>query len=80
VIISAEPVKTSARNQLTGRVISVEQEGSVHAVRAEFSGQVMTSLITPHSLEMLGIRPGSRVCFSFKANSLHLMAAEEADD
>lgn len=81
IIISTEPVTTSARNQLAGRVASVEQQGGVYAVTAEFEGHPMTSLITAHSLEHLGIRPGSRVYFSFKANSLHLMnAGEPADD
>lgn len=76
VFISTEPVKTSARNQIAGRVASVERQGRVHAVTAQFDGLEMTSLITAQSLQELGIRPGSRVYFSIKASSLHLMKAE----
>jgi molybdate/tungstate transport system ATP-binding protein len=76
IIISAEPVKTSARNQFAGRVTGVERQGSVYAVRALFGGREMTSLVTAHSVQELGIRPGALVYFSFKANSLHLMSAE----
>ncbi|MHC4787940.1 MAG: ATP-binding cassette domain-containing protein [Planctomycetota bacterium] len=80
IIISTEPVKTSARNQLAGRVRAVLRQGSVFAVTADCDGREMTALVTPHSLEQLGIRPGSRAYFSFKAHSVHLMSREDEPD
>ena len=80
VLISTEPVKTSARNQLAGRVAAVERRGRVYAVIAEFDGLQMTAMITEQSLVELGIAPGGPVYFSFKAHNLHLIAAEGDND
>ncbi len=80
IFISTEPVRTSARNQLTGLVVSVEKTGRTFAVEAEFDGLRLTSLVTQQSLQELEIRVGARVYFSFKASSLHLMEPEEERD
>ena len=80
IIVSTEPVHTSARNQIEGAVEAVERQGHVHAVTARFNGVAMTSLLTGHSLEEFGIEPGRRVYFSFKANGLHLIPAREPED
>ena len=81
ILISTEPVKTSARNQLAGRVAGVERRGRVYAVTGEFDGLQMTAMITEQSLLELGIAPGGPVYFSFKAHNLHLIsAAEDGDD
>ncbi len=77
VIISTAPVRTSARNQLAGRVKAVQKRGRIHAVIGEFNGQELTSLVTAQSLEELELRPGREVYFSFKASSLHLMSTEQ---
>ena len=77
ILISTEPVKTSARNQLAGRVASVERRGRVYAVTGDFGGLEMTSMITEQSLIELGIGPGGPVYFSFKAHNLHLIGAGE---
>jgi molybdate/tungstate transport system ATP-binding protein len=76
VLISTEPVRTSARNQLAGRVSSVERRGRVYAVLAEFDGLAMTAMITEQSLNELALAPGKPVYFSFKAHNLHLIASE----
>ncbi len=80
IIVSTGPVQTSARNQIEGTVESVERQGHVHAVTARFGTVAMTSLLTGHSVEALGIEPGRRVYFSFKANSLHLIPARDPED
>jgi molybdate/tungstate transport system ATP-binding protein len=79
VIVSNEPVKTSARNRLAGVVVSVAREGNVYAVTAQVHGVEMISLVTAGSLQELDIRPGRHVYLSFKAHSLHLMAAKGAE-
>jgi len=80
IIISAEPVRTSARNQFRGRVVSVEPRGPTHAVTGESGAMRLTALVTAQSLEELSIAPGAEVYFSFKAGSIHLMSAEETTD
>ncbi|MGD2175913.1 MAG: ATP-binding cassette domain-containing protein [Candidatus Brocadiaceae bacterium] len=77
ILISREPVRTSARNQLAGKITSVRQQGRTFAVTGLFDGLEMTSVITAQSLEELDIRPGAEVFFSFKAGSLHLMEDAE---
>jgi molybdopterin-binding protein len=80
IIISTEPVRTSARNQFRGRVVSVTPRGRTFAVTGEFDGMELTALVTAQSLEELSIAPDAEVYFSFKASSMHLMPAEEATD
>ncbi len=79
ILISRRPVRTSARNQLAGRVTRVDREGNVYAVTADCEGLEMTSVVTGQALQELEIEPGARVHFSFKASSLHLMPTEESD-
>jgi molybdopterin-binding protein len=82
IVVSCAPARTSARNQLCGQVESVTRRGEVFEVAGRFGGQRMTSIITPQSVEDLGIVPGARVFFSFKAGSVHLFDGEQgaADD
>jgi len=80
VLISIEPVKTSARNQLAGRVAAVERRGRVYAVTGDFHGLAMTAMITEQSVNELALAPGRPVYFSFKAHNLHLIATEDEPD
>jgi len=77
IIVSRKPVRTSARNQLAGTVESVNRRGEVWEVTGRFGNQSMSCIVTPQSLEELGIAPGVRVCFSFKAGNVHLFGDEQ---
>ncbi len=73
IIVSREPVRTSARNQLAVTVQSVTRRGDLFEVTASFREHLMTCIVTPLSVEELAIAPGAQVYFSFKAGSVHLM-------
>ncbi|MFW6189853.1 MAG: ATP-binding cassette domain-containing protein [Planctomycetota bacterium] len=79
VFLSAESVRTSARNQFRARVTRVEQRGHVYAVTGRFQGVELTALITDRSRRELDIRTGREVYFSFKAHALHLVEETASD-
>lgn len=72
IVVSRQPVETSARNQLGGVVESAVRRGDLYEVNGRFDGCLMTCVVTPESLEELQIAPGAQVYFSFKAGSVHL--------
>jgi tungstate transport system ATP-binding protein len=69
---SAEPGRTSARNQLRGRIIRALPLGSQMRVNLD-CGFTLISVITRRSWEELGLAPGQEVMVSFKASSVHLI-------
>ena len=76
IIVSRAPTRTSARNQLRGRVQSVTRRGQLFEVVGRFDEHLMTCIVTPQSVEELRIAPGAEVYFSFKAGSVHLFEGE----
>ncbi|MCD6415583.1 MAG: ABC transporter ATP-binding protein [Planctomycetes bacterium] len=77
VLISAEPVRASATNQIPVEVVSVERQGRLLAVTGRRDGLEISAIITPRSLDELGIEKGTLAYFSFKASSVHLMRIED---
>ena len=68
----AEPISTSARNQLKGKVVRIFPFGSQLKVTIN-CGFALSSLITKRSGEELGLEVGQEIVASFKASSVHLM-------
>ena len=69
VIVSAEPMKTSARNQLCGIVERVT-DGAVNAevvIKLE-GGNLVTATITEGSTHSLGLKEGGKACAIIKAS------------
>jgi tungstate transport system ATP-binding protein len=71
VILSAEKLATSARNQLAGKVTAVERTDHTVVVRLD-CGFPLRVLITGQSLTALKIRPGAEIFAVFKASALRL--------
>jgi len=68
-------MRLSARNQLKGRVIEV-QEGAVEAVvKIDVAGQKITSVVTLEAVRELGLTAGSEVVAIIKAD--HVMLGVE---
>jgi molybdate/tungstate transport system ATP-binding protein len=88
IIISREPIHTSARNQIAGTVESVARHGDLCDVTlqvgdaapdpSEPGADRITCVITPLSVQELGIEPGVQAFFSFKVGSVHLFQEETA--
>ena len=69
-------MKLSARNQLKGRVKSIEHGAVNSEVALELAdGTVIVSIITRTSAESLGLQPGSEAYAVIKAS--HVMIATE---
>ncbi len=65
IILSLEPLHSSARNCLEARIVRVAEQGA--AVRITLDGGVeLVSLVTRRSFDELGLRIGARVWASFK--------------
>ena len=76
VLLSKETgLKTSARNQLTGKIQRIS-EGAVNSdVTVDLGGgKSLSAVITHSSCEELELKPGDNVCAFFKASNVILMA------
>jgi molybdopterin-binding protein len=72
IIVSKTPVETSARNNYRGRIIGVEESGTVIKLRID-AGRVFVAQITRRTLTEMGINVGSEVYFSFKASAVEIL-------
>lgn len=72
IIISKEPVKTSARNVLKGRVVGVADHHRVVEVSVDVRGTLFRVHLTRQSVEELGIQRGEVVYLIFKAASVNI--------
>lgn len=75
-------LRTSARNQLSGRVLDIEPKGRNDLVRVELAGGTcLSAQITHDSTEKLELAPGRSVVALIKAGWLRLQPiAEPADE
>ena len=87
IIISREPLRSSARNSFRGRIVDIADRGAIvyvtvrlpfdHALRqAQVAAQSkpldFTCVITRRSLEEMELREGLEVCIAFKASAVHI--------
>ncbi len=73
------PTRDSALNHYFGRVSELVPVGIQVRVHVE-CGDPVVALVTRHSVQELGLAPGSPVTVSFKASAIHLIEREEAGD
>ncbi len=71
IVISPEPVLSSARNTLHGIIKKIDREDSVVRVTVDV-GVDLTATITESSLERLHVKRGDKVCVTFKASSVRV--------
>ncbi len=72
IILSLNPVETSARNQLKGRIVSVEDMENIVRLRID-AGKIFEVQITKRSLLEFNLGLGSEVYLSFKASSVEML-------
>jgi len=75
ILSMAEPVGSSARNRLPGRVTGVEQRPAGYEVTVD-CGPLLRCHITGSSLAEMGIEPGMDIWAVFKASSCFLVQEE----
>ncbi|MCD6372249.1 MAG: ATP-binding cassette domain-containing protein [Thermococcus sp.] len=72
IILSPEPVRTSARNEFKAIVEAIEELGPLVRVRLSLGDLSLTAFITRSSMLELGMEKGREIYVSFKASALHV--------
>jgi len=72
ILISKEPLRSSAANSIAGVVASLEPVGALVRVHVRSGGLTLVSVVLRPSAEALGLVPGARVHLTFKASAVHL--------
>jgi molybdopterin-binding protein len=72
IIVSRERMTSSARNNLLGSIVGIEDRDSVVRMRVDV-GRVFTVQITRRSLVEMGLNVGQEVYLTFKASSVQLL-------
>jgi len=72
IIISNEPIKSSARNEFKAKVLAVEDLGSLVRLTLDIGGIELRVFITRSSLLEMEIKEEKEVYLSFKATAIHV--------
>ena len=72
IVISSEPIKSSARNEFKARVLAVEDLGSLVRLTLDVGVIQLRAFITRSSLIEMGIEEGKEVYLSFKVTAIHV--------
>jgi len=71
IIVSREPLRSSARNSFRGHVVDIADRGRLIYVTVRVPPD-FTCVITRRSLEEMGLRKGLEVYIAFKASAVHV--------
>jgi molybdopterin-binding protein len=71
ILISSEPIHSSARNCFPGTITHVVDKGSTLYVTVNIPPE-LSCLVTRHSFQEMGLHEGKKVYVTFKASSVHL--------
>jgi len=71
ILISSEPIRSSARNCFPGTIMEVLDRGSTLCVTVSIPLE-LSCLVTRHSFEEMELYKGKEVYLTFKASAIHL--------
>jgi molybdopterin-binding protein len=71
IVVSREPLRSSARNSFRGRIVDITDRGIVVYVTVRVPPD-FTCIITRRSLEEMELREGLEVYIAFKASAVHI--------
>lgn len=71
ILISSEPIRSSARNCFPGTITHVVDKGSTLYITASIPPE-LSCLVTRRSFEEMELHEGKKVYLTFKASSIHL--------
>jgi molybdate/tungstate transport system ATP-binding protein len=71
IIISLEPIHSSARNCFRGTITRINDKGSTLYITVNVPPE-LSSLVTRHSFDEMELEEGKEVFITFKASSIHL--------
>ncbi len=72
IIVSMDPMQSSARNMLKGKIVEVVDLNRLVQIKADV-GRELTATVTRRSYEEMKLTLGSQVYLSFKASSVQLI-------
>jgi molybdate transport system regulatory protein len=75
-ILNRKTLRTSARNQLHGKITAIKQEGLMSVVEVDVEGILIRASITVKSVEELALKIGSSVWLIIKASWIELAQDE----
>lgn len=73
ILVSRQPLASSARNSFGGIVLGMADLGAVMALSVDCSGVAFSVFVTRVSCSEMGLAPGCRVALTFKATAVHLL-------
>lgn len=76
ILISLEPLSSSARNCFRGKVVQIDREGPIVRLKVDI-GIPLTSLVTKRSKEEMNLVQGKEVYLTFKASAVHLFQSNQ---
>jgi len=71
IVLSREPLRSSARNVFQGRIVDISDRGTIAYITVRIPPDFIC-LITRRSLEEMGLREGVEVHIAFKASAVHV--------
>ena len=71
IVLSREPLLSSARNAFRGRIVAISDRGAIVYVTVRIPPDFVC-MITRRSLEEMGLREGMGVHIAFKASAVHV--------
>jgi molybdopterin-binding protein len=76
ILVSRDPIESSARNHFSGKVTAVDDLGMVVVLQVACGDLTLRATITRSSLREMGIGTGDEVVLTFKASAVLLFPAE----
>ncbi|MCU0289712.1 MAG: ABC transporter ATP-binding protein [Acidobacteria bacterium] len=73
ILISTQPIISSARNSFIGKIDLIEDMGIILSVAVVCQNQVLISFITRESANLMDLRPGKEVYVTFKSTAVHVI-------
>ncbi len=73
ILISKEPIVSSARNSFKGKITLLEEMGIIISVAVACQKQVLISFITRESAQLMDLQPGQEIYVTFKSTAVHIL-------
>lgn len=73
VIVSKEKIKSSARNQFTGKIAEIIDEGPLIRLKIDVNGTLIVAVITKKSFIDMNLRHGDTITLTIKTTSIHVL-------
>ena len=73
IIVSRNRIVSSMRNELHGKIVSMERTGSIVKLRIKIGDMYIVSTLTPNAIHALSLEPNAEVFVYFKASSVHVV-------